>query len=42
MLHPSDEPGLGVTFDEAAAAQYPYQPAYLPIARKRDGTLTDW
>ncbi len=42
MLHPSDEPGLGVTFDEVEAAKYPYQPAYLPIARKRDGTLTDW
>ena len=28
--------------DEALAAKYPYQRAYLPIARKLDGTLTDW
>ncbi len=31
--------GLGVEFDEALAAKYPYQRAYLPVARKLDGTL---
>ncbi|MDE3104084.1 MAG: D-galactonate dehydratase family protein [Acidobacteriota bacterium] len=41
-MHPGEAPGLGVEIDEALAAQYPYQRAYLPIARKLDGTLTDW
>ena len=41
-MHPGDAPGLGVEIDEALAAQYPYQRAYLPVARKLDGTLTDW
>ena len=41
-MHPGNAPGLGVEIDEALAAKYPYQRAYLPIARKLDGTLTDW
>jgi len=41
-MHPGDAPGLGVDIDEALAAKFPYQRAYLPIARKLDGTLTDW
>jgi mannonate dehydratase len=41
-MHPGNAPGLGVDIDEALAARYPYQRAYLPIARKLDGTLTDW
>ncbi len=41
-LHPGDEPGLGIEFDEAAAARFPYSPAYLPIARDLDGTMKDW
>jgi mannonate dehydratase len=41
-LHPGDEPGLGVTVDEEAAARFPYDPAYLPIARNRDGSMKDW
>ena len=41
-MHPGDAPGLGVEIDEVLAAKYPYQRAYLPIARKLDGTLTDW
>jgi len=41
-MHPGDAPGLGVDIDEALAAKYPYQRAYLPVARKLDGTLTDW
>jgi len=32
-------PGLGVDIDEALAAKYPYERAYLPINRKLDGTL---
>jgi mannonate dehydratase len=41
-LHPGDAPGLGVELDEALAAQFPYQRAYLPINRKLDGTLHSW
>jgi mannonate dehydratase len=41
-MHPGDAPGLGVTFDEQAAARYPYAPKYLPINRRRDGSVHDW
>ncbi|HEY4378838.1 MAG TPA: D-mannonate dehydratase ManD [Acidobacteriaceae bacterium] len=41
-MHPGSAPGLGVEIDEALAAKHPYQRAYLPVARKLDGTLTDW
>ena len=41
-MHPGDAPGLGVDINESLAEKYPYQRAYLPIARKFDGTLTDW
>lgn len=41
-MHPGEASGLGVDLDEALAAKYPYQRAYLPVARKLDGTLTDW
>ena len=41
-LHPGDKPGLGVELDEEAAAAYPYQQAYLPYNRLRDGTVHDW
>lgn len=42
MLHPGDAPGLGVDLDETLAAQYPYEPAYLPVARRLDGTIHNW
>ncbi|HVZ83081.1 MAG TPA: D-mannonate dehydratase ManD [Terracidiphilus sp.] len=42
FMHPGNAPGLGVDLDEALAAKYPYQRAYLPVNRKLDGTLTDW
>jgi mannonate dehydratase len=42
FMHPGDAPGLGVDIDEALAAQYPYEPAYLPVNRKLDGTMHDW
>ena len=42
MMHPGDAPGLGVDLDETAAAGFPYQRAYLPLARLQDGTLHDW
>jgi mannonate dehydratase len=42
FMHPGDAPGLGVDLDEAAAARYPYQRAYLPVNRKEDGTVHSW
>ena len=41
-MHPGDRPGLGVTFDEKAATRYPYAPKYLPVNRRRDGSVHDW
>lgn len=41
-LHPGETPGHGVGIDEALAAKYPYDPAYLPVARLEDGTLWSW
>jgi mannonate dehydratase len=41
-LYPGDAPGLGVDIDEALAEKYPYERAYLPIARKLDGTVHSW
>jgi mannonate dehydratase len=41
-LDPGDAPGLGVEIDEALAARFPYQRAYLPINRKLDGTMHSW
>ncbi len=42
MMHPGDAPGLGVDVDEALAPTFPYQRAYLPVARLTDGTMHDW
>jgi mannonate dehydratase len=42
MLHPSDEPGLGVDYDEKTAERFPYEPRYLPVARRLDGSIHDW
>lgn len=41
-MHPGEKPGLGIEFDEKLAAKYPYEPAYLPVARLEDGTLWNW
>ncbi|MFD6099717.1 D-mannonate dehydratase ManD [Nocardiopsis flavescens] len=41
-MHPGDAPGLGVEFDEEAAARFPYEPRYLPVNRRLDGTVHDW
>jgi mannonate dehydratase len=41
-MHPGDAPGLGVDIDERLAATFPYQRAYLPVARLVDGTVHDW
>ena len=42
VMHPGDAPGLGVDIDEALAARYPYERAYLPTTRKVDGTVHSW
>jgi mannonate dehydratase len=42
MLHPGEAIGLGVDIDEVEAAKHPYRRAYLPIARREDGSMHDW
>ena len=43
FMHPGEVPGHGVEIDEALAARYPYQRAYLPVNRlQHDGTLWHW
>ena len=43
FMHPGEAPGHGVDIDEALAAKFPYQRAYLPINRlQQDGSLWDW
>jgi mannonate dehydratase len=43
LMHPGEVPGHGVTIDEARAAKYPYQRAYLPVNRlQHDSTLWNW
>ena len=41
FMHPGEAPGLGVDIDEAMAAEYPYQRAYLPFTQL-DGTMHSW
>jgi mannonate dehydratase len=38
----TDTPGLGTDVNEALAAKYPYQRAYLPTTRRLDGSVHDW
>jgi len=42
FMYPGDAPGLGVDYDEALAAKFPYERAYLPVNRKEDGTMFNW
>jgi mannonate dehydratase len=42
FLHPGEEPGLGVVYDDEVADRFEYQPAYLPFNRLKDGTVHDW
>lgn len=42
FLYPGDSPGLGIDYDEKLADKFPYEPAYLPINRKEDGTMFNW
>ncbi|HEV2493090.1 MAG TPA: D-mannonate dehydratase ManD [Terriglobia bacterium] len=41
-MHVSDTPGLGTDVNEEAAKKYPYRRAYLPTARRQDGSVQDW
>jgi mannonate dehydratase len=41
-LHPGDAVGHGVDIDEQEADKFPYQRAYLPIARLEDGSMFNW
>jgi mannonate dehydratase len=38
----SEAPGLGTDVNEDLARKYPYQRAYLPTARRGDGSVHDW
>ncbi|MGH8827691.1 MAG: D-mannonate dehydratase ManD, partial [Jiangellaceae bacterium] len=42
LLHPGENPGLGVELDVDAARSFEYTPAYLPVNRLTDGTVHDW
>ena len=42
MMHPGNEPGLGVDIDTELARQHPYQRAYLPVNRLQDGSMYNW
>jgi len=37
-----DVPGLGTDVNEELAKKYPYKRAYLPTARRKDGSVQDW
>ncbi len=39
FMFPGDAPGLGVDIDESLAAKCPYEPDFLPINRRTDGTI---
>jgi len=41
-LHIKDAPGLGVGFDEDAAADFPYRKQYLPVLRDETGSIHNW
>jgi len=41
-MHVDDTPGLGTDVNEDLAKKYPYRRAYLPTARRRDGSVQDW
>ncbi|PFG21094.1 D-mannonate dehydratase ManD [Serinibacter salmoneus] len=42
MMYVSDEPGLGVDFDESEAARYEYEPGSHPVVRLEDGTMWNY
>lgn len=42
LLRPGESSGLGVEYDDNAAARTSFQPAYLPVNRLLDGSMHDW
>ncbi len=42
MMYVSDEPGLGVEFNEDEASRYSYEPGSHPVVRLQDGTLWNY
>ncbi len=42
LMYVSNEPGLGVDFDEREAQRYRYQPGSHPVVRLQDGTLWNY
>jgi mannonate dehydratase len=42
VLQPGDAPGLGVDINEELLNAHPYTTAYLPVARRMDGSVLDW
>ncbi|MDI3543189.1 MAG: mannonate dehydratase [Candidatus Atribacteria bacterium] len=38
----SEKPGLGCDFNEKTAKAFPYKRGYLPVARRKDGSVQDW
>jgi mannonate dehydratase len=42
LLNPGERAGLGIEYRDDVAATHPYEPAYLPVNRLRDGTVHDW
>jgi len=41
-MNVTDAPGLGTDVSEELARKYPYRRAYLPTARRKDGSVHDW
>ncbi len=42
LLRAGESPGLGVEYDDQAAAATSFRPAYLPVNRLLDGSMHDW
>ncbi len=42
LFHVSDEPGLGVDFDESEARRYSFVQGFHPVARLEDGTIWNY
>jgi mannonate dehydratase len=41
-INVDDSPGLGTDVNEQLAKKYPYRRSYLPLARRKDGSVHDW
>ncbi|MCA9838318.1 MAG: mandelate racemase/muconate lactonizing enzyme family protein [Trueperaceae bacterium] len=41
-LLPTQEPGLGISFDREAAKKYPFRQTELPHLKRLDGSVTNW